>query len=129
MASQFFDSFDIQAESFVVAMRDVDDEILEADPFEEVIPHGGAGNAVGVIVGIYGDLFFGFNGLNDPYGGFFRVFQQEWVVGVALIIRRQESLGASSASAMPRWKSRCAVRSDTPESALRSSGVNCRRME
>lgn len=83
---------DIEAESLVMAMRYINGEILEAYPLEKIIPDDRARNTVGVIVGVYGDALVVLNGLNDPRCRFFRVFQQEWVVSVANIIRCQEFL-------------------------------------
>ena len=94
LASQLLDCFDIQAEALVMAVRDIDREVREADPAEEVVHHDRAGYAVGVIVGVYGDALAFFDGLNDPVGGFFRVFEQEWVVHVAFIVRCHESLSS-----------------------------------
>ena len=87
---QLLYGFYIQTESLVMAMRYVYGKILETDPAEEIIPNDRARNAVGVIVGVYGDAFIVLNGSNDPRRRFFRVFQQEWVVGIADVVRREE---------------------------------------
>ena len=81
------DSFDVQPKSFVMAMRYIYRIFPESYPLEKIIPDDGAGDAIGVIIGVNSDPFMIFNGLNDPLRRFLCVFQKEWVVAIRSIFR------------------------------------------
>ena len=62
------DGVGIEAVAFIDAMGDVVIDV-SAGGFEQVPEHGGAGDAVDVVVAVEGDFFVGADALDDAIGG------------------------------------------------------------
>ena len=83
----------VQTESLVVPVRDIVFEILYAELLERIVQYHRSGYAVGVVVAVYDDLFIIFYTSIHPFNGLIHILHEERVVGMKVVVRRNESLG------------------------------------
>src|SRR5690348_15943662 len=65
LARQSIDGIHIHAKTFIMSVRNVDNEVLVVYTLEEIVEHCRSRYTIGIIVRVYGDLFIAFYGLND----------------------------------------------------------------